>query len=218
MTLWFGCFGLLNFASATNSCFSKFILRERLGDNVWVWSVTLYSMQNLIKITLSDLFLGSRGRGGWRPGEIINPCQAGKAKQRACNAAESRDPLSPISRFYPTAQGFKTTDCSPCQMSDLSLCRTNMLYYWTQVFASLQDFIIQINTTPKVESVVLIWLLAFSSVSAVLLPVFGKQRCRQHLSVCTATSSWRTPNGRVQTPQRANKLQRDRCRGIISCL
>lgn len=85
-------------------------------------------MQNLIKITLSDLFLGSRG-GVWRPGEIINPCQAGKARQRACNAAESRDPLSPISRFYPTAQGFKTTDWSPCQMSDLSLCRTNMLDY-----------------------------------------------------------------------------------------
>lgn len=94
-------------------------------------------MQNHMKITLSHSFPVLpgvvEGWGGWGPREIINPCQASKAKQRACNAAESRDPLSPISRFYPTAQGFKTTDWSGCQMSDLSLCRTNMLHNLTQL-------------------------------------------------------------------------------------
>lgn len=83
-------------------------------------------MQNLVKISLSRLFLRSPGGSLGTEGDY-KPLRASKAKQRACNTAESRDPLSSISRFYPTAQGFKTIDWSTCQISDLSLCRTNML-------------------------------------------------------------------------------------------
>lgn len=42
-------------------------------------------------------------------GKITHPCQASKDKQGACHNAESRDPVNPISGFYPTAYGFKTT-------------------------------------------------------------------------------------------------------------
>lgn len=59
--------------------------------------------------------------------EITHRCQVSKGKQGACHTAESRDPVSPVSGVYPTAQGFKTTYQPVCQISDLMLCRANIL-------------------------------------------------------------------------------------------
>lgn len=105
-----------------------------------------------MEITLSH-FSPWTPRGVWGRREITHPCQASKGKQGACHTAESRDPVSPISGVYPTAQGFKTTYQPVCQMSDLRLCRANILlstlffifFFFGSVLlslsGSLEDFI-----------------------------------------------------------------------------